>query len=222
MTSPRTPNDQRKKAWPDNVQHLAFSLPKEDAISSFYRQVFTRLLKDDAVGILDRHEKRSGNRLKLMALLSGLKPPPPVKILPSHRTKTQLAGLQKKLTRLLKVSNLPFPIRFTAEDLLREVENCLVLWQDYLRGTEFVKKGRGAGRPRGVSRESLILAVVEKEFRQRFGRPCYADILALAKAVAPKTFAGSCTKEHIRQRIISVPGSLVGQVHRQAFAEKSR
>ena len=222
MTSPRTPNDQRKKAWPDNVQHLAFSLPKEDAISSFYREVFARLTQDDVVGILDRYERRSGHRLKLMALLSGLKPQPPVQILPSHRTKTRLAGLQKILTGLLKVSNLPFPVRFFAEGLLREVENCLVLWQDYLRGTEFVKKRRGAGRPRGVSRESLILAVVEKEFRQRFGRPCYADILALAKAVAPETFPRTCSEEHIRQRIISVPGSLVGQAHRQAFAEKSR
>jgi len=221
MTSPRTPNDQRKKAWPDNVQHLAFSLPKEDAISSFYREVFARLSKDDAVGILDRHERRSGNRLKLMALLSGLKPQPPVKLLPSHRTKTRLAGLQNILTGLLKLSNLPVPVRFAAEVLLREVENCLVLWQDYFRGTEFLKKGRGAGRPRGVSRESLILALVEKEFRQRFGRPCYADILALAKAVAPKAFAGSCTKEHIRQRILSAPSSRVGQLHREAFTEKS-
>lgn len=74
------------------------------------------------------------------------------------------------------------------------------------------------GRPPGPTKESLIVAVLDREFRQRFRQHRLNDILALVQAAAPETFPSTVTTEHLRQRIRNVPAAQVEHAHRRFFA----
>ncbi len=52
--------------------------------------------------------------------------------------------------------------------------------------------------------ESVVCAILAKEFCRVFGGPRYEKILTLARTTAPNKFLPSITKKHIRQRILLI------------------
>lgn len=81
-----------------------------------------------------------------------------------------------------------------------------------------VMKGKKSFDPPRVNRASLIPAILSFELRQYFNRPCYEEVLVLAKSATPETFPASTRKEHMRQRILSVPIPRVKHAYRYFYS----
>jgi len=72
-------------------------------------------------------------------------------------------------------------------------------------------------------RVSVVAAILAEEFRQRFGRPRYRDILRRIEAALPGQFRGTNDPmEALRQRILSVPAHTVKEYHAQLFSHRKR
>lgn len=75
------------------------------------------------------------------------------------------------------------------------------------------------GHPRSGSPTGLILGVLAKECRQRFGAPRWRDILAIACAMAPEMFdIKEETVERLQKRVAHAGKSMVDLLHSQLFS----
>lgn len=197
---------------PIPLEYLA-NFPTETQSSSARREFSSRLDREPIRALLAQYSKRGGSLDALLWLMYGLLPRARLKLPPYHRFESLLTRCADSLNRLLKLTDLPAPLSVAARSLKGEIEDCLTLRRNYERGTKFLKRGKGAGRPKGIPQANKILALIEKEFRRCFGRPRYADILLLAQTIAPEQFPPTITTDHIRQRILTVPPALIEEFH---------
>ena len=138
----------------------------------------------------------------------------------SRTLKARLAHCEASLQELIDV--LPgFPPRLYSylKKTLQEVQQVSQspAAQQKICGFGGKQASGKAGRKKGVTLDSLILALIAYELRSRFGEPCSGDILTLIHTAAPEKFPTTVTTKHLRGRIKSVPVSEVKYHHAALF-----
>ena len=155
----------------------------------------------------------------LVALLcSLLMPQPPVKLILLRTLRTHLTRCGSSVRRLLELPDLPVPLEQAARQFAVAIRKTFEIRFTHDRGERLSKKLKGKGRSEGPTPESLVPAILAKEFRRRFGRPCYKEILALLRQAAPRQFPACVKIHHIKERIRTVPDSQVEEAHSKFFS----
>ncbi len=150
--------------------------------------------------IFERYMRNGGNPERLRQCLRLLnRPMGKAQPVPPRTLKARLLACARALQAIHILSDIP------VEDQ-RILTQALHIAVRALRSPS--QEGRSSpqrGRPRGPSRTSLIVAALVEEFRHRFGRPNYKEILTLLRIVAPEKFGEGSTPDHLRQRWLAVP-----------------
>jgi len=87
---------------------------------------------------------------------------------------------------------------------------------------------RPTGRPSGPYRETVIYGTLIAEFRARFNRPRYRDVLALARAAGTNDLEAHVRNsfndegERLRRRLLHLPHDLIKTTHRRFFSTSNR
>jgi hypothetical protein len=162
-------------------------------------------------GILSAFAKHGGEPGVLAGVLYQIADPV---VPPRQVTRSELAVLtrcRKALSRLLGlnipgfIEGQPTFLRASANDAAQAIDRTLAL----------LRRKRGRGRPQapsGVSTPSLVVALLEREFRRLYGAPCYAQIATLVQSVAPDIFPPHyATPKHLRERVRSLPDGAVNE-----------
>lgn len=204
------------------------SVPVEDRVPLSY---LARALHEEGskeipsvVEIWAEHAAKGGDLFDhLVALLClSLMPHPPFTLIGFRTLKTHLTRCESSVRQLLELPDLPVPLEQAARQFAVAIRKTLKIRMMHDWGASLSKKLRGKGAPKGPTRESLVAAIIAKEFRRRFGRPCYKEILALLRQAAPDEFPASVTTHHIEERIRSVPDSVVEKLHAKIFSAVSK
>jgi hypothetical protein len=174
----------------------------------------------DVCQVFRQYEERGGKPEQLREVLHYLWPHQRrTERVPQRRRKTCLQRCASALKDALALEDLHPRLRRSLSQARRDLE--LYLRPDLTQEErEKVWKEMGLSRPgrrRGPTLESLIPAILAEEFRDRFGRPCYRDILTLVRAVAPARFPEGTEVDHIRNRIKSVPHKIARDYHENLF-----
>jgi len=207
------------------LDHL-FRFPHKEVLQFFDNVFLYQLNKENVLEIFSWYAEKGNNLSVLRGLLFWLcdRPQPAI---PQYRGFiTNLTRCKNSVQTLLRLSNLPRPLKSAANNFLQTIELCLTEREHLQRGTKITKRedaeesrktGKKLRRPPGPTRDSLILAVISKEFRLRMNGPRFGDVAALAKAVAPNKFPIGTDADHIRQRIRQVPESKIDEYHKAFF-----
>lgn len=170
--------------------------------------------------IVSRYKRKRGKPYRLRTLLLWLMPGVPPISVPYRKLRRVVARCVESLASLHARPDLPDPLREAVGSCQGEFQKCLEVWEFFEQMEGFSKehaKKRPLGRPPGPTDSSILVAILAKEFRWRFGTPSHRDILTLVRAVAPGTFPGTTTEDHIRHRIREVPRHIVAKNQRMLF-----
>lgn len=163
--------------------------------------------------IFERYLLKGGNsdRLRQCLRLFNRKPGK-AKPVPPRTSKARLRACVQALQDVLNMSLIPAKDRHTFTDALRTAVRL------HSSPDQEQQELPCRGRPRGATWTSLHVAVLVEEFRQRFGRSNYKDILTLVRTLAPEEFGKGITPDHLRQRCMAVSRDEVIRRHNQLFA----
>lgn len=197
--------------------------PSHDRLMHFATEFIPRsefpdhLKTKPVLKIRKQFERAKGNLRALLSLLARLAPPVP----PNTRAiVSRLRRCKTSLREVMTIGSPPIPHfwwRLLKPDLHSLYWTLSLTLEDQTESKTYRSHGT-TGRPPGPTQASLIVAVLAREFCQRFGRPRLNDILVLVQHAAPETFPLTITREHLRQRIRNVPANEVKRAHHRFFA----
>lgn len=125
-----------------------------------------------------------------------------------RKLKARLAHCEESIQDLIDLlPGLPLPIYYYLGKALQEVQRVSrsPAAQKKICGLGKKQAAGKAGRKRGFTLDSLILALITHDFRLRFGQSCYQDVLTLIQETVPEKLPPTITTKHLRQRVQSVP-----------------